>query len=119
MSAASRVVRARRWQPTRASRSCLRSREGEVRELLVSTKKGLFALEGDVRFGFELRARAFAGVPVEYALRDRRSGWLVATTTSPFYGPKIFLPATAPQGGGRHAVLSCPPAVSRRSSGSG
>jgi len=62
-----------------------------VRELLVSTKKGLFALEGDVRFGFELRARAFAGVPVEYALRDRRSGWLVATTTSPFYGPKIFL----------------------------
>jgi photosystem II stability/assembly factor-like uncharacterized protein len=62
-----------------------------MRELLVSTRKGLFGLVGDPRSGFELRARAFAGEPVEFALRDRRSGRLLAATTSPFYGPKIFL----------------------------
>jgi hypothetical protein len=35
-------------------------------------------------------ARAFAGDPVEYALRDRRSGRVLASVTSPFYGPKVF-----------------------------
>jgi photosystem II stability/assembly factor-like uncharacterized protein len=59
-------------------------------ELLVSTKKGLFVLEGEPEAGFEVTARAFAGEPVEYALRDRRTGRLLATTTSPFYGPKVF-----------------------------
>jgi photosystem II stability/assembly factor-like uncharacterized protein len=59
-------------------------------ELLVGTKKGLFVLEGDARRGFELAARAFAGEPVDYAVRDPRSGRLLATMTSPFYGPKIF-----------------------------
>lgn len=59
-------------------------------ELLVSTKKGLFVLEGEPASGFELVARAFAGEPVEYAVRDERTGRLLATTTSPFYGPKIF-----------------------------
>jgi photosystem II stability/assembly factor-like uncharacterized protein len=59
-------------------------------ELLVGTKKGLFALAGEHGSGFEVMARAFAGQPVDYAMRDPRSGRLFATVTSPFYGPKIF-----------------------------
>jgi hypothetical protein len=59
-------------------------------EVLVATKKGLFVLEGEPGGGFEIAARAFAGEPVEYALRDQRSGRLFASVTSPFYGPKIF-----------------------------
>ena len=37
-------------------------------EVLVGTKKGLFVLEGDVRSGFEITARAFPGQAVEYAM---------------------------------------------------
>jgi hypothetical protein len=59
-------------------------------ELLVGTRKGLFVLDGEPGTGFEVRARAFAGEPVEYALRDTRSGRLFASVTSPFYGPKIW-----------------------------
>jgi hypothetical protein len=59
-------------------------------ELVVGTKKGLFVLEGDVTRGFEVTARAFAGEPVDYAVRDPRSRRLLAATTSPFYGPKIW-----------------------------
>jgi hypothetical protein len=58
-------------------------------ELLVGTKKGLFVLEGDPAGGFEVTARAFAGEPVEYALRDPRTGRALASVTSPFYGPKL------------------------------
>jgi photosystem II stability/assembly factor-like uncharacterized protein len=61
-----------------------------VTELLVGTKKGLFVLDGEPGDGFEVGARAFAGEPVEYALRDHRTGRLLASTTSPFYGPKIW-----------------------------
>ena len=60
-------------------------------EILVGTKKGLFALEGEPGGKFEITARAFPGEPVEAALRDRRSGRALAGMTSPFYGPKIFL----------------------------
>jgi photosystem II stability/assembly factor-like uncharacterized protein len=59
-------------------------------ELLMGTKKGLFVLDGDPESGFEVTARAFAGEPVDYAMRDSRTGRLLATSTSPFYGPKIF-----------------------------
>jgi photosystem II stability/assembly factor-like uncharacterized protein len=59
-------------------------------ELLVGTKKGLFVLEGEPGAGYELTARAFAGEPVEYALRDPRSGRVLAATSNPFYGPKVF-----------------------------
>ena len=59
-------------------------------ELLVGTKKGLFAFEGDAVAGFEPVARAFAGEPVDYAMRDPRSGRVLASATSPFYGPKIW-----------------------------
>ena len=48
-------------------------------ELLVGTKKGLFVLEGEPGGAFAVRARAFAGEPVEYAMRDPRSGRVIAT----------------------------------------
>jgi len=59
-------------------------------ELVVGTKKGLFLLEGEPSSGFEITTRAFAGEPVDFATRDPRTGRLLATVTSPFYGPKIF-----------------------------
>ena len=59
-------------------------------ELLVGTKKGLFALEGAPGEPFAVTARAFAGEPVEYAMRDPRSGRVLASVTSPFYGPKLW-----------------------------
>ncbi len=43
-------------------------------ELLVGTRKGLFLLEGEPGEAFKVTGRAFAGEPVEYALRDRRPG---------------------------------------------
>ncbi|HEX8207722.1 MAG TPA: hypothetical protein VF587_16780 [Solirubrobacteraceae bacterium] len=62
----------------------------ELTEVIVGTKKGLFALEGDAGGAFEVTARAFAGEPVDYAARDPRTGRVLATMTSPFYGPKVF-----------------------------
>jgi photosystem II stability/assembly factor-like uncharacterized protein len=59
-------------------------------ELLVGTKKGLFALAGEPGEPFEVAARAFAGDPVEYAVRDPRSGRIFASVTSAFYGPKLY-----------------------------
>jgi photosystem II stability/assembly factor-like uncharacterized protein len=59
-------------------------------ELLVGTRKGLFVLEGKAGAPFAVTARAFAGQPVEYALRDPATGRLLASVTSPFYGPKIW-----------------------------
>jgi hypothetical protein len=59
-------------------------------ELMVGTRKGLFVLEGEPGSPFEVTARAFAGEPVEYAVRDPRSGRVLASVTSPFYGPKIW-----------------------------
>jgi photosystem II stability/assembly factor-like uncharacterized protein len=61
-----------------------------VTELLVGTKKGLFVLDGAVGAPFEVTARAFAGEPVEYALRDPRTGRVFASVTSAFYGPKVW-----------------------------
>jgi hypothetical protein len=61
-----------------------------MRELLIGTKKGLFVLEGEPGEPFEVSARAFAGEPVECALRDPRSGRVLASVTSPFYGPKLW-----------------------------
>jgi hypothetical protein len=59
-------------------------------ELLVGTKKGLFVLVGEPGSEFEIVSRAFAGDPVEYAVRDPRSGRVFVSVTSPFYGPKIW-----------------------------
>ena len=61
-------------------------------ELLVGTKKGLFRLEGDPANGdFDVTARAFAGQSVEYAMRDPRTGRYLASVTSWFYGPRIWI----------------------------
>jgi hypothetical protein len=59
-------------------------------QLLVGTKKGLFVLDGDGE-AFEIHSRSFAGEPVEYAMRDPRSGRTFACVTSAFYGPKLFV----------------------------
>jgi photosystem II stability/assembly factor-like uncharacterized protein len=61
-----------------------------VTELLVGTKKGLFVLNGEPGETFSVSGRAFAGEPVEYAMRDPRTGRILVAMTSPFYGPKIF-----------------------------
>ena len=60
-------------------------------ELLVGTKKGLFALQGETGNAFEIAARSFAGEPVEYATRDPRTGRYLASVTSGWYGPKIWV----------------------------
>ena len=59
-------------------------------ELLVGTKKGLFRLEGSPREQFAITGRWFAGEPVEFAMRDERTGRAFACVTSAFYGPKLF-----------------------------
>ncbi len=59
-------------------------------ELLVGTRKGLFVLAGEPGGSFEVTGRAFAGEPVEFAVRDPRTGRVFAAVTSPFYGPKLF-----------------------------
>ena len=87
-------------------------------ELLVGTKKGLFALQGD-NGTFEITARAFAGEPCEFAIRDERSGRYLACVTSAFYGPKIFVTDDPRASGSRRRASRCPRAGRRRSSGSG
>jgi photosystem II stability/assembly factor-like uncharacterized protein len=62
-----------------------------VTELVVGTKKGLYVLEGEPGGVFDVTARAFAGEPVDFAVRDPRSGRLLAGVGSPFYGPKVFV----------------------------
>lgn len=59
-------------------------------ELLVATKKGLFAYEGEPGSQYRQTARAFAGEPVEHAVRESRGGRVLASVTNPFYGPKIW-----------------------------
>ena len=59
-------------------------------ELLVGTRKGLFVLDGEPGSPFAIRARAFVGDPVDYAMRDPRTGRLFAAVTSPFWGPRIW-----------------------------
>jgi hypothetical protein len=59
-------------------------------QLLVGTKKGLFVLEGEPGGAFAVKSRAFEGEPVEFGMRDPRSGRYFASVTSAFYGPKIW-----------------------------
>ncbi len=59
-------------------------------ELLVCTRKGLFVMQGEPGGAFGVSARAFSGEPVEYAMRDPRSGRLLASVTSAWHGPKIW-----------------------------
>src|SRR5947207_6080212 len=71
-------------------------------ELLVGTKKGLFLRDGEPGAPYAVKARAFAGEPVEYATRDPRSGRLLASVTHAIYGPKVFV-ADDPAGEWRQA----------------
>jgi photosystem II stability/assembly factor-like uncharacterized protein len=71
-------------------------------EVLLGTKKGLFALEGEPGAEFRVAARAFAGEPVEHAVRDPRSGRVFAAVSSPIYGPKLWY-ADDPRGEWRQA----------------
>lgn len=59
-------------------------------ELLVGTKKGLVVLRGERGGSFQMSGRVFEGQPVEYALRDRRSGRYIASVTHGWYGPHLF-----------------------------
>ena len=68
-------------------------------ELLVGTRKGLFVLEGEPGGAFEITTRAFSGDPVDYAIRDPRSGRLFAAVTSPFWGPRIWFTDGEPGAG--------------------
>jgi hypothetical protein len=61
-----------------------------VTELLVGTKKGLFRLDDEAGEPFSITGRWFAGEPVEFAMRDPRTGRTLACVTSAFYGPKLF-----------------------------
>jgi photosystem II stability/assembly factor-like uncharacterized protein len=67
-------------------------------ELLVGTRKGLFVLEGEPGAEFQIRTRAFVGEPVDYAMRDPRTGRLFAAVTSPFWGPRIWFTDGDPDG---------------------
>ena len=67
-------------------------------ELLVGTRKGLFVLEGEPGAQFEIKTRAFVGEPVDYAMRDARSGRLFAAVSSPFWGPRIWFTDGEPGG---------------------
>jgi photosystem II stability/assembly factor-like uncharacterized protein/sulfur carrier protein ThiS len=59
-------------------------------ELLVGTRKGLFVLRGERGVPMEVAARAFSGSPVEYAVRDPRSGRYYASVTPGQYGPHLY-----------------------------
>jgi len=59
-------------------------------ELLVGTRKGLFVLAGDGDAPLAIAARAFAGDPVDYAMREPTSGRVFVAVTSPFWGPRIW-----------------------------
>jgi photosystem II stability/assembly factor-like uncharacterized protein len=67
-------------------------------ELLVGTRKGLFVLDGEPGAKFEITTRAFVGEPVDYAMRDPRTGRLYAAVTSPFWGPRIWFTDGEPGG---------------------
>ena len=89
-------------------------------ELLVGTRKGLFVLEGEPGGPFEVTARAFAGEPVEYAMRDPRTGRVLAVRDLRLLRPEDLV-RRRPGGrvASRRAASRCPRAATRRSSGSG
>jgi photosystem II stability/assembly factor-like uncharacterized protein len=60
-----------------------------TRELLVGTRKGLFALT-ERNGGFEVGPRSFVGQVVEYAMRDPRTDTYLASVTHGQHGPHVF-----------------------------
>ncbi len=59
-------------------------------EVLAGTRKGLFVLRGPRGGELKIAARRFAGQPVEYAMRDPRTGRVLASVTHSHYGPHLF-----------------------------
>ncbi|MEP7060546.1 MAG: exo-alpha-sialidase, partial [Actinomycetota bacterium] len=59
-------------------------------ELLVGTRKGLFALRGTGGEPMDLAVRAFAGETVEYAVRDPRTGRTFASVSNGQFGPRVM-----------------------------
>jgi photosystem II stability/assembly factor-like uncharacterized protein len=59
-------------------------------QLLVGTKKGLFTLRGEAGAPFEVASRDFAGLTVEFATTDPRTGRTFASVTDGWYGPRIM-----------------------------
>ena len=62
----------------------------EDAELLVGTRKGLFVLRGPRGGAMEIAGHSFDGLPVEYAIRDHRSGTYLASVTDWHFGPRVF-----------------------------
>ncbi|MGD8328721.1 MAG: MoaD/ThiS family protein [Acidobacteriota bacterium] len=60
-------------------------------ELLVGTHKGLIVLRGERGGPMRIVARQFAGQPVEYAIKDHRSGRYFASVTHGQHGPHLFI----------------------------
>jgi hypothetical protein len=60
-------------------------------EILIGTRKGLFALRGPRGGPFEVAARAFGGLDVEYAIRDPRTGRYLASVTHGQFGPRVYV----------------------------
>lgn len=83
-------------------------------ELLVGTRKGLLVLRGEPGAPFAIVTRAFEGEPVDYALRDARTGRVLAAVTSPFWVLGSGSPTTPPATGSPRAAWRCPRAATRR-----
>lgn len=60
-------------------------------ELLVGTRKGLFVLRGPRGDALTVTGRRFEGLPVEFALRDSRTGSYFASVTHWQYGPHLYV----------------------------
>ncbi|MGH2726615.1 MAG: WD40/YVTN/BNR-like repeat-containing protein [Actinomycetota bacterium] len=60
-------------------------------EILVGTSKGLFVLRGPRGGALGIAARQFAGLVVEYATRDPRTGVYYASVTSAHFGPRVWM----------------------------
>ncbi|HVT56947.1 MAG TPA: MoaD/ThiS family protein [Thermoanaerobaculia bacterium] len=60
-------------------------------EILAGTRKGLFVLRGPRGGPLAVAARRFAGQPVEYAMRDPRTGSCFASVTHSHFGPHLFI----------------------------
>ena len=66
-------------------------------ELLLGTRKGLFVLRGERHGAAEVVAREFAGLTVDYACYDHRTGTYFAALTHGQFGPHLCY-ATDPEG---------------------
>ncbi len=60
-------------------------------ELLVGTRKGLFVLRGPRGGALTVTGRRFEGLPVEFAIRDARTGSYYASVTHWQYGPHLYV----------------------------